>query len=67
MTQDLDRRDVFLQIVFPTRGPAVSDPVPYTAVLTVEEETVHFVSALLAADRRRRRTRPRRRALGCYH
>src|SRR3954467_15957461 len=66
MAQDLGRRDVFSQIVFPTRGPAVSDPVTYTAVLPVEEETVQFVSALLAADRRRRRTRARRRALGCY-
>jgi hypothetical protein len=44
----------------------VSDPVTYTAVLPVEEETVQFVSALLAADRRRRRTRPGRRVLGCY-
>jgi hypothetical protein len=44
----------------------VSDPVTYTAVLPVEEPTVQFVSALLAADRRRRRTRPKRRALGCY-
>jgi hypothetical protein len=44
----------------------VSDPVTYTAVLPVEEPTVQFVSALLAADRRRRRTRPTRRALGCY-
>src|SRR3954447_26021307 len=66
MAQDLGRRDVFSQIVFPTRGPAVFDPVTYTAVLPVEEETVQFVSALLAAERRRRRTRARRRALGCY-
>jgi hypothetical protein len=44
----------------------VSDPVIYTAVLPVDEDTVRFVSALLAADRRRRRTRPKRRALGCY-
>ena len=44
----------------------MSDPVSYTAVLPVDEETVQFVSALLAADRRRRRTRPKRRALGCY-
>jgi hypothetical protein len=44
----------------------VSDPVIYTAVLPVDEDTVQFVSALLAADRRRRRTRPKRRALGCY-
>jgi hypothetical protein len=44
----------------------VSDPVTYTAVLPVAEETVHFVSRLLAAERRRRGTRGRRRALGCY-
>ena len=44
----------------------MSDPVTYTAVLPVDEPTVQFVSALLAADRRRRRTRPGRRALGCY-
>jgi len=44
----------------------VSDPVTYTAVLPVDEDTVQFVSALLAADRRQRRTRPKRRALGCY-
>jgi hypothetical protein len=34
----------------------VSGPVTYTAVLPVEEETVHFVSGLLAAEQRRRRT-----------
>jgi hypothetical protein len=44
----------------------VSDPVTYTAVLPVSEETVLFVSGLLAAERRRRGTRGRRRALGCY-
>jgi hypothetical protein len=44
----------------------VSDPVTYTAVLPVSEETVQFVSGLLAAERRRRGTRGRRRALGCY-
>jgi DDE superfamily endonuclease len=44
----------------------VSDPVTYTAVLPVAEQTVHFVSGLLAAERRRRGTRGRRRALGCY-
>ena len=44
----------------------MSDPVSYTAVLPVAEETVQLVSALLAAERRRRRTRPKRRALGCY-
>ncbi|HUR06654.1 MAG TPA: transposase family protein, partial [Nonomuraea sp.] len=35
-------------------------------MLPVAEETVQFVSALLAAEQRRRRTRRRRRALGCY-
>ena len=44
----------------------MSDPVTYTAVLPVAEETVLFVSGLLAAERRRRGTRGRRRALGCY-
>ncbi len=44
----------------------MSDPVTYTAVLPVAEETVHFVSGLLATERRRRGTRNRRRALGCY-
>jgi hypothetical protein len=44
----------------------VSDPVTYSAVLPVGEQTVLFVSALLAAERRRRGTRSRRRALGCY-
>ena len=44
----------------------MSDPVTYTAVLPVAEETVLFVSRLLAAERRRRGTWGRRRALGCY-
>jgi hypothetical protein len=44
----------------------VSDPVIYTAVLPVSEQTVLFVSRLLAAERCRRGTRGRRRALGCY-
>jgi hypothetical protein len=44
----------------------MSNPVTYTAVLPVGEETVLFVSALLAAERRRRGTRSRRRVLGCY-
>src|SRR3954447_2297445 len=48
------------------RGPAMSDPVTYSAVLPVTEETVLFVSGLLAAERRRRGTRRGRRALGCY-
>src|SRR3954447_10853630 len=40
--------------------------VTYTAVLPVAEETVLFVSRLLADERRRRGTRGHRRALGCY-
>jgi hypothetical protein len=44
----------------------VFDPVSYTAVLPVAEETVSFVSGLLATERRGRGTRGRRRALGCY-
>src|SRR3954464_9303339 len=48
------------------RGPAVSDPVTYTAVIPTPDETVLFVSGLLAAERRRRGTRRGRRALGCY-
>src|SRR3954467_8573829 len=44
----------------------MSDPVTYSAVLPVPEETVLFASGLLAAEQRRRRTRRRRRALGCY-
>src|SRR3712207_5774609 len=65
-TQDPGRRDVFLRIVLPTRGPAVSDPVTYTAVLPVADETVQFVSGRLAAEQPRRRMRRKRRALGCY-
>ena len=42
------------------------DPVTCTAVLPVSEETVLFVSDLLAVEHRRRRTRRRPRALGCY-
>ena len=49
-----------------TEVVGVSDPVTYAAVLPVAEETVLFVSGLLAAERRRRGTRGRRRALGCY-
>ena len=44
----------------------MSDPVSYTAVLPARESTVLFVSGLLAVERRRRGTRGRRRALGCY-
>src|SRR5512135_2375797 len=44
----------------------MSDAVSYTAVLPVAEETVLFVSRLLAVERRRRGTRSGRRALGCY-
>ena len=49
-----------------TEVVGVSDPVTYAAVLPVAEETVLSVSGLLAAERRRRGTRGRRRALGCY-
>jgi hypothetical protein len=44
----------------------MSDPVTYTAVLPASDETVLFVSGLLAAERRGRGTRRGRRALGCY-
>jgi hypothetical protein len=44
----------------------VSDPVTYTSVLPIGESTVAFVSGLLDAERRRRRTRRGRRSLGCY-
>src|SRR3712207_9522988 len=40
-------------------------PVTYTAVLRSPRRPL-FVSGLLAAERRRRGTRGRRRALGCY-
>src|SRR5688572_27348539 len=49
-----------------TEVVGVSDPVSYTAVLPVGESTVAFLSGLLAAERRRRGTRGRRRGLGCY-
>jgi hypothetical protein len=41
-----------------------ADDLDPTVVVAVAEETVLFVSGLLAAERRR--TRGRRRALGCY-
>lgn len=44
----------------------MSDPVGYTAVLPVGEDTVLFVSRLLATERARRGTRRGRRSLGCY-
>jgi hypothetical protein len=40
--------------------------ITYTAMLSVREETVVRVSALLYAERRRRGTRAGRRALSCY-
>jgi hypothetical protein len=40
--------------------------VTYTAVLSVREETVLFVSRLLHAERQRRGTRTGTRALGCF-
>lgn len=42
------------------------DPVSYTAVLPIGEPTVAYVSGLLDAERRRRRTRRGRRALGSW-
>ena len=45
----------------------MSDPVTYTAVLPVAEETVHFVSGLLAAERRRRGTRRGGRGMKVAH
>lgn len=42
------------------------DPVSYTASLPIGEPTAAFVSSLLDAERRRRRTRPGRRALGSW-
>jgi hypothetical protein len=43
----------------------VPDPVSYTAVLPIGESTAAFVAGLLDAERRQRRTRRGRRALGC--
>lgn len=40
--------------------------VTYTATLTMNRDTVEFLSRLLAVQRRRRRTRRGRRALGCF-
>lgn len=42
------------------------DPVSYTASLPIGEPTAAFVSGLLDAERRRRRTRRGRRALGSW-
>jgi len=42
----------------------VPDPVSYTATLPIGEPTVAYVSSLLNTERRRRRTRRGRRALG---
>lgn len=44
----------------------MSDPVSYTAVLPVGEDTVLVVSRLLTTERARRGTRRGRRSLGCY-
>jgi hypothetical protein len=44
----------------------VSDPVSYTAVLPIGESTAGFVAGLLDTERRRRRTRRGRRALGSF-
>jgi hypothetical protein len=40
--------------------------VTYTATLSVREETVLYVAGLLQAEQRRRGTRRKRRALGCF-
>lgn len=47
-------------------GSRVPDPVSYTAVLPIGEPTVVYVSGLLNTERRRRRTRRGRRALGSW-
>lgn len=47
-------------------GPHVNTSVAYTAYLPVREETVHYLAALLHAERRRRGTRTRTRRLGCF-
>jgi hypothetical protein len=44
----------------------VATSVSYTAVLTVREQTVLFVSGLLHAERQRRGTRAGTRKLGCF-
>lgn len=44
----------------------MSGSVTYTAVLDMSRDTVEFLSRLLAANRRRRRTRRGRRALSCF-
>jgi len=44
----------------------VTTSVTYRAVLTMREETVLFVSALLHAERQRRGTRARTRKLSCF-
>ncbi len=42
------------------------DPVSYTATLPIGESTTAYLSGLLDAERRRRRTRRGRRALGSW-
>lgn len=44
----------------------MSSSVTYTAELDMRRETVVFLSGLLHAERRRRRTRRGRRSLGCF-
>ena len=44
----------------------MSDPVSYSAVLPIGESTAAFVAGLLDTERRRRRTRRGRRALGSF-
>lgn len=44
----------------------MSSSVTYSATLDMRRETVLFLASLLHAERRRRRTRKGRRALGCF-
>jgi hypothetical protein len=44
----------------------VSDPVTYTAVLSIIEPTAEFLAKQLAGERARRGTCRGRRALGCH-
>jgi hypothetical protein len=56
---------VLLQINF-IAGSASTMSVTYTAVLPVRDETVDFLSELLAGERLRRGTRASARSLSCH-
>jgi hypothetical protein len=64
-TQNPGMKVVLPQINF-TKGSCVVMSVPYTAILTVREETVLFLSGLLHAERQRRGTRAKTRSLTCF-